>query len=198
MVIVFFLLEFHTDCREKFQWSGRRGNGPQFPSWWICKNGLTTIRFPFSYRTCLLIHISCLFQITVTPLGALSRTEPDAIPYFKACVSRLVDNFSSPGSSFSRSRGWAMKFLKLFIYRHDQVPHCFFLPHNIVTIHGQYCHSCYLNVITAISMCILLHSLCQNYAFTNGCPLLYHASCKKNRLIYKFILVFNIQQEHLN
>lgn len=43
--------------------------------------------------------------ITVTPLGALSRTEPDAIPYFKACVSRLVDNFSSPGSSFSRSRG---------------------------------------------------------------------------------------------
>ncbi|CAN6213480.1 unnamed protein product [Urochloa humidicola] len=27
--------------------------------------------------------------ITVTPLGALSRTEPDAIPYFKACVSRL-------------------------------------------------------------------------------------------------------------
>ncbi|KAJ1288222.1 hypothetical protein BS78_02G073600 [Paspalum vaginatum] len=27
--------------------------------------------------------------ITVTPLGALSRAEPDAIPYFKACVSRL-------------------------------------------------------------------------------------------------------------
>jgi len=27
--------------------------------------------------------------ITVTPLGALSRTDPDAIPYFKACVSRL-------------------------------------------------------------------------------------------------------------
>ncbi|WVZ62357.1 hypothetical protein U9M48_012115 [Paspalum notatum var. saurae] len=42
--------------------------------------------------------------ITVTPLGALSRTEPDAIPYFKACVSRLVDNFSSLGPSFSRSR----------------------------------------------------------------------------------------------
>jgi len=27
--------------------------------------------------------------ITVTPLGALSRTDPDAIPYLKACVSRL-------------------------------------------------------------------------------------------------------------
>ncbi|XP_062190205.1 uncharacterized protein LOC133893244 isoform X1 [Phragmites australis] len=32
--------------------------------------------------------------ITVTPLGALSRTEADAIPYFKACLSRLVDNLS--------------------------------------------------------------------------------------------------------
>ncbi|OEL25738.1 5'-nucleotidase SurE [Dichanthelium oligosanthes] len=42
--------------------------------------------------------------ITVTPLGALSRTEPDAIPYFKACVSRLVGDFSSLGPSFSRSR----------------------------------------------------------------------------------------------
>ncbi|TVU41366.1 hypothetical protein EJB05_14874 [Eragrostis curvula] len=33
--------------------------------------------------------------ITVTPLGAISRTEADAIPYFKSCLSRLVDNFSS-------------------------------------------------------------------------------------------------------
>ncbi|KAF8731932.1 hypothetical protein HU200_015880 [Digitaria exilis] len=42
--------------------------------------------------------------ITVTPLGALSRTEPDAIPYFKACVSRLVSKFASLGPSFYRSR----------------------------------------------------------------------------------------------
>jgi 5'-nucleotidase len=48
--------------------------------------------------------MSCLLQITVTPLGALSRTEPDAIPYFKACVSRLVGNFASLGCSFPRSR----------------------------------------------------------------------------------------------
>jgi hypothetical protein len=27
-------------------------------------------------------------------LGAISHTEADAIPYFKSCLSRLVDNLS--------------------------------------------------------------------------------------------------------
>ena len=43
---IFSLMEFQTDCREKFWWSGRRGHGPQVPSWWICKNDLAIIKPP--------------------------------------------------------------------------------------------------------------------------------------------------------
>lgn len=55
-----------------------------------------TVFIIFFFCVLTLIGMFCfLLQITITPLGALSRTEVDAVPYFEGWLHRLADYASS-------------------------------------------------------------------------------------------------------